>query len=226
MPAIKAILFDLDDTLIDDDSSYALSMQRLCDDFAPKFDIARLRQAYDALSPMWWGSGDLASEREVLWRRALQDAAYDPSLAATVRDRYLHHRVETSAPLDGIEAVLRSLSGIYRLAVVTNGGGDIQPARLRYAGLDGYFDLIVTSSDTDAGKPDPAIFQHALERLGVRADEALMVGDSLSAEIAGALASGMTAVWLNRTGRTRDGTHPEPHHEIASLSELPGLLGI
>ena len=69
MPAIKAILFDLDDTLIDGSASYALSLQRLCDDFS--FDVETLRPAYTALSPPYWGSGDLSTQREALWRQAL-----------------------------------------------------------------------------------------------------------------------------------------------------------
>jgi len=222
MAAIRAILFDLDDTLIDDDASYALTLWRLCDDFG--FEHDRLHPAYDALSPRYWGSGDLSAQREALWQQALSDAGYDPSMAAKIRDHYLALRVETSEALDGTAAVLADLRADYKLAVVTNGGGDIQPARLAHAGLDSHIDLIVTSSDVDVGKPDPRIFEHALVRLEVTADEAWVVGDHLSSDIAGALNIGAIGVWFNPGGIERQPHQPEAHHVIASLSELRTLL--
>jgi HAD superfamily hydrolase (TIGR01509 family) len=219
---IKAILFDLDDTLINDDASFALSLQRLCSDFG--FQIEKLGAAYSALSPPYWGAGDLAAQREAMWRAALSACGYDTSLAADVRDRYLYHRVETSAPLDGTEAVLSDLGSTYRLAVITNGGGDIQPERLRHAGLAGYFDVLVTSSDVDVGKPDRRIFEHALNRLDVSARQAWVVGDHLASDVAGALNVGATGVWFNPRGHQRRHDQPKPHHDIASLAELRGLL--
>lgn len=222
MPRVKAVLFDLDDTLIDDSASYALSIRRLCDDFG--FNRDALHAAYNALSPPYWGAGDLAAEREALWREALGGCGYDTSLAAEVRDRYLQLRVETSAPLDGVGAVLAELSASYRLGVITNGGGDIQPARLAHAGLAGYFEAIVTSSDVDAGKPDRRIFEHAMQRLGVSPTETWVVGDSPDSDVAGALAVGATGVWFNPNGHTRRPTQPQAHHVIASLGELRRIL--
>ncbi len=73
-------------------------------------------------------------------------------------------------------------------------------------------------------KPDRAIFNLALERVGATAQEAMHVGGSLSSDVAGALGAGLTAVWLNRSGESRDKIQPEPHYEINSLAELPGLL--
>ncbi|HEU0074757.1 MAG TPA: HAD-IA family hydrolase, partial [Dehalococcoidia bacterium] len=166
----------------------------------------------------------LAAQREALWREALPAAGYDASLAADVRDRYLYHRIETSAPLDGAEAVLSDLRATHRLGVITNGGGDIQPARLRHAGLAHYFDVLVTSSDVDVGKPDRRIFEHALQRLGVSAREAWMVGDHLASDIAGALGVGATGVWFNPRAQQRQAGQPKAHHVIASLAELRGLL--
>ena len=197
-------------------------MRRLCDDFG--FDIEKLRPAYDDLSPPFWGAGDLAAQRRAIWQQALRGAGYDTSLAAAVRDRSLRHLIETSAPLAGVEAVLSDLRATHRLAVVTNGGGDIQPARLAFSGLDRYVELLVTSSDVDLGKPDARIFEYALQRLGVSANEAWMVGDSLDSDVAGALNAGVTGVWLNPNGHPRGPVQPQAHHVIESLCELRGLL--
>ena len=112
----------------------------------------------------------------------------------------------------------------YRLAVITNGGSDIQSRRLAFSGLDRHVDALVTSSDVNIGKPDARIFDHALQRLGVSAEEAWMVGDSLESDVGGALNAGMTGVWFNPEGAARKPAQPEAHHVIASLTELEGLL--
>ena len=97
-------------------------------------------------------------------------------------------------------------------------GGDRLVAEL---GLDGLFDLAVTSGDVGAAKPNPAIFLAALSRSGVQAGEAVHVGDQLSSDVRGALAVGIRPVLIDR-----DGNHPRYREcpRIDSLSELPALL--
>ncbi len=97
-------------------------------------------------------------------------------------------------------------------------GGDRLVAEL---GLDGLFDLAVTSGDVGAAKPNPAIFLAALSRSGVQASEAVHVGDQLSSDVRGALAVGIRPVLIDR-----DGNHPRYREcpRIDSLSELPDLL--
>ncbi|MEO2151559.1 MAG: HAD-IA family hydrolase, partial [Thermococcus sp.] len=109
----------------------------------------------------------------------------------------------------------------YRLGVVTS-GPEYQRLKLELTGLDKYFDVIVTREDVKAIKPEPKIFLHALERLGVEPGEALYVGDSLSQDVYGAKHVGMTAVWINRDGS--DGYHMADY-EIRTLHELRKILG-
>ena len=223
MPA--AVFFDMDDTLVDDTGCYRLSIEGVCADLGPPFDAVALRAAYEASSLPWWPDGDLMSIRTKLWGQALEACGYDVALAPRVVERYLHHRVQTATQLDGAVEVLEALRSKYRLAVITNGGGDIQRLRLAHLGLDRYFEAIVASTDVDAGKPDRRIFDHASKLLGVPASETWHVGDSLASDIAGALNADLqAAVWYNCNGaecRTEDAP---PHHEIAALSELTQLL--
>jgi putative hydrolase of the HAD superfamily len=86
-----------------------------------------------------------------------------------------------------------------------------------------YFDAVVVSGDLGIAKPDPSIFEHALEQLGVDAADAVMVGDSMSKDVEGALAAGMRAVWVNRSASS-DAIAGEDFIEIATLSVLPDLL--
>ncbi len=109
----------------------------------------------------------------------------------------------------------------YKLGVITSGPA-YQKLKLELIGLSGYFDVIVTREDVKAIKPEPKIFLHALETLGVQPAEALMVGDSLSQDVYGAKNVGMTAVWINRDGEP--GYHMADY-EIRTLHELRKILG-
>ena len=78
------------------------------------------------------------------------------------------------------------------------------------------------SGDLGVGKPEPAIFVHTLSQLGVTADGAVMIGDSMERDIDGAAALGIRGIWLNR-----DGARSAPqngHLEVSALTELGPLL--
>ena len=109
----------------------------------------------------------------------------------------------------------------YKLGVITSGPA-YQRLKLELTGLSGYFDVIVTREDVKAIKPEPKIFLHALETLGVQPGEALMVGDSLSQDVYGAKNVGMTAVWINRDGEPG---YYMADYEIRTLHELRKILG-
>jgi len=91
------------------------------------------------------------------------------------------------------------------------------------SGLAGYFSAVVVSGELGAGKPDPAIFRHALREVGCDAEHAVMVGDSLTRDVLGALDAGLRAVWVNRAGRERPGGR-FAGLEVASLTDLAGVL--
>jgi putative hydrolase of the HAD superfamily len=222
---VRAVFFDLDDTLVDDTGCFELSIAGVCADMGPPFDAPALKAAYEATSLPWWPSGDTTALRVTLWTQALRACGYDPSLAPKVVERYSYHRLHTVKAYDGAVALLEALRPQYRLAVVTNGGGDIQRLRLQHTGLNQYFQAIVASTDVDAGKPDALIFNHALKALGVAPHETWHVGDSLASDVAGALNARLqAAIWYNSNGRECGEEDPQPHHTITALDELTALL--
>jgi 2-haloacid dehalogenase len=80
--------------------------------------------------------------------------------------------------------------------------------------------IVVTSDDVGAYKPSPAMFAAGLDRIGLRPDEVLHVGDSLSADVAGARAAGIAAAWVNRAGKAR----PDPFTAVAEVPDLRSIL--
>ena len=101
--------------------------------------------------------------------------------------------------MPGVPELLEALRGRVKIGVVTNGPSARQRGKLESFGIrpDG-LDALAISGEVGAAKPDPAIFRHALARLGVAPERVTMVGDSWENDVLGALGSGMAAVWLNR----------------------------
>ena len=162
--------------------------------------------------------------RTSAWRRALADFGIkDHPLADHLADRIVavrrkHHSVYPETP-----GVLERLRGSHRLAMLTNGAPRVQRDKIEATGLERYFDLVVISGEVGIGKPDAGVFDLALSRLGVEAPAAVMIGDSLGRDIAGARNAGLGAIWVNRTGAPP--SEPvQPDHEVANLTEVLNLV--
>lgn len=98
----------------------------------------------------------------------------------------------------GLEPFLRDLRRTHRLAVVSNThSSTMVPRLLREAGIDGLFDAVVLSVDVGRRKPHPSVYAAALDALGIRAEEAVFVGDSYAADYAGPTAAGITAFLID-----------------------------
>ena len=110
--------------------------------------------------------------------------------------------------------------------MVTNGLSEVQRSRIARLGLDEYFDAIAISAEVGASKPDAAMFDIVFESLGSAAPEsAIMVGDNLSADIAGGANYGIATCWYNPQGRSTNGAH-RIDHEIEDLQQLVSLLAV
>jgi putative hydrolase of the HAD superfamily len=188
--------------------------------------------------------GEKAAERaigaEISYYLEHQLEGSDPEALEDLRDRCatamsealgmqgLDHATARAAMLAALRfsaypdapAVLRDLRGLRLRLVVASNWDCSLPGVLEQAGLAALIDGVVTSAAVGATKPDPRLFEAALEVAGCDAAEAVHVGDSLENDVAGARAAGIAPVLLDRSGAAdHDGVTA-----IASLSELPGVL--
>jgi len=110
------------------------------------------------------------------------------------------------------------------VGLVTNGLSDVQRSRLSRLGITDFFDVIVISSEVGCTKPRPQIFEIAFEQLGnPPKEDAVMVGDSLTSDIAGGRAFGIDTVWYNPAGAAAT-NGDRPTHEVATHVDLFPLL--
>jgi putative hydrolase of the HAD superfamily len=139
----------------------------------------------------------VAWELERLRRRAMACGVGEDDLDALVADLHRSSKTFTLEAYDEAPDVLAELRrrGLV-LAICSNWDWDIERA-VAGAGLEGTVDVVVTSARAGARKPHPRIFHHTLERCGVKASEALVVGDTFSPDVEGPAAYGMRAlhVW-------------------------------
>jgi 2-haloalkanoic acid dehalogenase type II len=236
MKPVAALLFDLDGTLLDSGAANRDAVEATCADLSAQhseLDANRLVGANgEAWTRYWpeverrWVLGDIggASVSAEVWRRTLRSCGCDDSkIAATACELHAHHLRASLRLYPEVPALIGSLAGRVKLALVTNGASDTQRGSLRHLGIEQAFAAVAVSGELGIAKPDPAIFETALRDLGVGPDEAWHVGDGPVTDVEGAQAAGLTAVWLNRSGGRWEGAHP-PAHEIASLTELVELL--
>jgi putative hydrolase of the HAD superfamily len=162
--------------------------------------------------------------RREAWRLALaEQGVEDVALAEELGERFWMERRARHEVFADATAVLAELSNEYLLALVTNGASCLQREKLTASGLGDYFAAVVVSAEFGVGKPDTAIFRHALVRLQCDTEKAVMVGDSFPRDIKGALAAGLGAVWVNRLGRLCP-DRPQGVPQIRTLADLPAAL--
>ena len=120
--------------------------------------------------------------------------------------------------------VLRELSEVATLAVVTNGFDRVQSRRVRESGILDFVEDVFVSEKMDSEKPNRKIFDAALRALGVENREhVLMVGDSLSSDVQGGVNAGLDTCWYN-PNHTENPGKVVPTYEISSLEELYPLV--
>jgi putative hydrolase of the HAD superfamily len=255
----RALLLDLDDTLVPEESSTVAAFAATARAANERHPVDPHRLALDARTrarelwraaptfpycqrigmSSWEGlwcrfegdEGELPALRawapaykRDAWRLALADQGVeDESLAEELGQRFETERRARREPFADVAGALHVLGGRFALAVVTNGASCLQREKLAASGLADRFECVVVSSEIGVGKPDPAVFAHALRMLDTAPEEAVMVGDSLPKDVDGALAAGLRAVWVNRDARPRPQGRPDLV-EIDSLVSLAEVL--
>jgi putative hydrolase of the HAD superfamily len=219
------VLFDIDDTLFDHQHCARASLQALYDAHAclRGSSFEEIEQAHGGLleelhGEVMLGRLDIDTARRERFRRLFL-AAGERASDAIVRDAAAEYRrayVAARRSVAGAASLLARTRERAAVVVVSNNVLEEQRNKLRHCGLDVLIDALVVSEEEGISKPDPAIFLRALARVNSTPDAAVMVGDSWAADVVGARAAGIRAVWFNRHGLPR----PEGACDVAELRSL------
>lgn len=230
---MKAVLFDLDDTLVNYSFGVDACWRAACRQVAEPagYDVEALVAAIEDRGRWFWSCPDRHRRERTNMPRAwgqIIDLAFDqlarPDAVLSVRllADFQAHRWEVIQPLPRVHELLGALKadGV-ALGMVTNGDAAQQREKIRRGSFADYFDCIVIEGEFGRGKPDAEVFQHALDALRVEPGEAVMVGDKLRYDVVGAKRVGLRAVWIDREGTGLPPDAPAtPDHVVTCPSSL------
>ena len=230
----KAILFDLDDTIIAFTEGAEPTWRTIAYQFADKLSgttPAALLEALNNSRSSFWadperhreGRMNLVAARRRITANALATlGCSEESLSMEIADSYDQLREESIRLFPGAIETLISLTekGI-RLALVTNGSIDTQRAKIERFNLAQYFEVILIEGEFGLGKPDERVYLEVLVRLGVGPEDTWMIGDNLEWDVEQPQRLGLTAIWVDFAdeGLPRDST-VKPDRTVRSISEL------
>ena len=223
LDGIGACVFDAYGTLFDFNSAVAACDEIPGDKAAKLSDVWRQKQ----LQYTWLRA--LMQRHADFWQ--VTGDALDFALAATgiddgrVRDRLmaLYRELDTFAEVP--EVLQRLKAAGMKTAILSNGAPSMLNDAVRAAGLDTLLDAWLSIEEVGVYKPDPRVYQLAVDRLGVAAEQ-ISFQSSNSWDAVGAKAFGFNVVWVNRYGQPRERLDFDPDVEVDNLAPLPAILGL
>jgi len=238
---LEALCLDLDDTILDSEGSVRAAWELVADQLVaahPELTRADVLAAIEAATQWFWndderhrrGRLDLGWARETVVGRTLElvGRPRDAAFVADVGRAYTALRERELWLFEGaIEVLARLRARFVRMALVTNGAAETQRAKIERFDLARFFDHLQVEGEFGAGKPDAAVYEHVLDRLGVAPAAALMAGDNYHCDVLGPLAVGMHAAWIEPSGQASPpAPAPRDHWTLRSLAELARRLGV
>jgi putative hydrolase of the HAD superfamily len=146
---------------------------------------------------------------------------YDLELSIKIGDDYVKNSPYRTILIPNAIELLSELQPIYKLHIITNGFQEVQHVKINQSGLANFFTIVVTSEMAGAKKPNPLIFNYALEKAGANLENSVMIGDDLNTDIKGAVNVGMKSIYFNPNKRTNNSI---AWKEVVTLKEIKDIF--
>ena len=221
---IKAILFDLDDTLINSKKAQFNAICKFKKQYkefeqTEKNEFAKLWKKITSEKYEKYLNNEISFEQQRIER--VKDLFKHYSVNITDEEAkqrfkdYLKTYEKNWMAFDDTKEVLEYLHNKYKLAIISNGDGEQQRRKIQKTGLNKYFSEIVISSEVGVSKPDRKIFELTCERMKVKPEECIMIGDKFSVDVEGGTNAGITSIWVDRKN---DSTNYK--YKVSELSQI------
>jgi len=204
MQNIQHVFFDLDHTLWDFEKNSDLTFQKIFKINDLSVDLHSFLEVYRPLNFKFWKlyREEKVTKSELRYGRLKNtfdaiDFPISDTLIYLIADQYIEHLADFNHLFDGAIEILDYLNQKYTLHIITNGFEEIQTKKMINSKIYHYFEKVITSESVGVKKPNPKVFKHALEIANANIDQAIMIGDSIEADINGALGVGMKAIHCN-----------------------------
>jgi putative hydrolase of the HAD superfamily len=212
---INAVIFDLDDTLLDRTKTFSLYCEYLTDGFLKnKISPDEKENTLLMLRDM---DKNGYENRTVFYSKIINIWNLEYTAEELEKD-WFEQFDKYSVPAYKLIETLEYLHKKYKLAIITNGSSYMQNKKIDKLGIRKYFKEIIISGDVGIKKPEKNIFILCCNRLNIEPSEAVYIGDNYEIDIMGATGAGLNAIWINKFGLN--------NHYEHSISELGSIIKI
>lgn len=232
--SINWIFFDLDDTLWNFSENSEESLHKLYE-ISPILrklfkDIKEFIDIYHKNNSLMWDfySKGLVSTKELKqerWRRTLAKKQFEvlTAVCEELDTTYLEILAQGKLIIPGVKEMLQRLTKKYLIGILSNGFSKTQYQKLHYSGLDRFVTRTIVSEELGINKPNPKIFEYAIEETGAQ-QPYLMVGDNPDSDIVGAMRAGWNAIWFNPGGKSFPFSEEELREKGADPERLIAIV--
>ncbi|NP_001084546.1 N-acetylneuraminic acid phosphatase L homeolog isoform X1 [Xenopus laevis] len=234
LSGIKAVFFDLDNTLIDTSGAGKKAIEEvvkvLTEENQYKEDEAHIicnkfqaKLGCETLDSSKMTIDDLRVRH---WEEAMLEVRQGDhkEVASDCYTMWKTRRLQLLTMSQSTKDMLCELRKSTRLVLLTNGVRQVQREKIESCGAQQFFDAVVVGGEHAEEKPAPSIFYHCCDLIGVLPGDCVMVGDNLDTDIQGGLNAGLKAtIWINQNPSINK-VMPTPHYTIKSVMEVPDVL--
>jgi putative hydrolase of the HAD superfamily len=203
---ITDVFFDLDHTLWDFDKNSELTFETIFNKNHPAIETKVFIEKYVPINHECWQlyQYDKITHAELRYNRlkysfdALDYLISDEEID-TIANDYIQFLPENNHLFDGAIEVLDYLNQKYNLHIITNGFAEVQFKKINNSNIRSYFQTVTNSEMAGVKKPNPIIFNYALDLAKAKKENSIMIGDSFDADVQGALDAGIDAIFFNES---------------------------
>ncbi|MDN3642177.1 YjjG family noncanonical pyrimidine nucleotidase [Lutimonas halocynthiae] len=224
---IKHIFFDLDHTLWDFEANSKKTFSYIFDKNGLEIKFNDFIEVYQPINHRYWKlfREDKVTKSQLRYGRLKEafqaiDFKSDDELIHLLSEEYITYLANHNALFENAIPVLEYLQPKYKMHIITNGFEEVQHRKLKNSNLLPFFDEIITSEKVGVKKPNPRIFEYALDITGAVNGESVMIGDNFEADILGAKNMGMQVIFCKFNGESAT----EEVSSVENLLELKNFL--